>query len=161
MAAWGQELSDWERENAERLKPPQADEAPAPPALPLDRARLVEVELEAPSPFRFFVDPRSLSVEERVVRYVMVAVSPSGAQNITYEGLRCPNEWRIYAVGQPGGGWGGRRSAWQSLTSDARLGQYALARSYFCAGRLPIRDVAEGVAALRDGGHPGLVPGAR
>ena len=146
--------SDWERENAQRLK--QSEElVVAPP--PLARASLVELKLEAASDFRYFVDAASLSVgADRIVRYTLVALSPSGVENITFEGLRCSGEYRVYAVGRPrDAGWSGRPGQWRSVPRDARVGQNALMRRYFCPARATaIRDAAEGAGALRAGGHP-------
>jgi hypothetical protein len=146
--------SDWERENEERLK--QSEEmVVAPP--PLDRASLVELEPEAPTDFRYFVDTGSLSVgADRVVRYTLVARSPGGAENVTFEGLRCSGEYRVYAVGRPGdAGWSGRPGQWRPVPRDARLGQNLLMRRYFCPARnTAIETAREGVSALRAGGHP-------
>ena len=151
----GQVKSDWERENEERLK--QAEEqVVAPPAY--DKARLVELTLAAATDFRYFVDPATVSVgTDRIVRYVMLARSPSGAENVSFEGLRCPGEYRILAVGRPDGSWAGRASEWRPVPRDARAAQNALSRRYFCPVRRAIRSPQEGVDALRSGGHPELV----
>ncbi len=145
--------SDWERENQERLK--QSEEVVVAPP-PLARASLVELELEAPADFRYFVDAASLSVgADRIVRYTLVALSPSGVENITFEGLRCSGEYRVYAVGEPRGGWSGRPGQWRAVPRDLRVGQNALLRRYFCPARATaIQDAAEGAEALRAGGHP-------
>jgi hypothetical protein len=146
--------SDWERENEERLK--QSEEVVVAPP-PLARAKLIELELEATSDFRYFIDAQSVSVgPDRIVRYTMVARSPGGVENITFEGLRCSGEYRVYAVGQPGeGGWSGRPGNWRPVPRDARIGQNALMQKYFCPARATaIRDAQEGVAALRAGRHP-------
>jgi hypothetical protein len=152
--AAAQPKSDWERENEERLK--QSEEVVVAPP-PLRRARLLELQLEAPTDFRYFVDATSVSVgADRIVRYAMVARSPSGVENITFEGLRCSGEYRVYAVGLPGqGGWSGRPGAWREVPRDARAAQNALMRRYFCPARnTAIRDAREGVAALQAGRHP-------
>jgi hypothetical protein len=155
-AASAQIQSDWERENEERLK--QADELVVPPP-PLDKTKLVEVKfaLAADRDFRYYLDPGSISVgTDRIVRYVLVARSPSGVENVTFEGMRCPNEYRVYAVGRPDGTWGGRPAGWRPIVRDARVSQNTLARQYFCPGRYAIRTAAEGEKALRAGGHPGV-----
>jgi hypothetical protein len=152
--AGAQVKSDWERENEDRLK--QLEEVVVAPP-PLRRASLVELRLEAPTDFRYFVDAQSVSVgQDRIVRYTMVARSPSGVENITFEGLRCAGEYRVYAVASPGDGrWSGRPGQWRPVPRDARVGQNALMRQYFCPARATaIRDASEGVAALRAGGHP-------
>ena len=152
-AALAQPISDWERENEERLRHSE-EHAVAPP--PLERASLVALELEAPADFRYFVDAASVSVgPDRIVRYVMVARSPAGVENVTFEGLRCSGEYRVYAVGRAGGGWSGRPGQWRPVPRDARLGQNALMRRYFCPARnTAVQDAGEAANALRAGGHP-------
>ena len=148
--------SDWERANEERLK--QAGEKLIPPP-PLARNRLVEVKLQigANSDFRYFVDWGTVSVgEDRLVRYVLVSRSPSGSENVTFEGIRCTKEYRIYAVGRPDGTWGGQPSEWRPIPRQANAVQSTLAGEYFCPGRAAIRTSEEGQKAVRAGGHPGL-----
>lgn len=153
--AAAQVKSDWEREHEERLKQSQ-EEPVAPP--PLNRSSLVELQLDVPADFRYFVDAGSVSVgADRIVRYVMLARSPSGVENITFEGLRCPGEYRVYAVGRRDGTWSGRPGAWRSVPRDARAGQNALAQRYFCPARSAIQAGEEGAGALRAGGHPALL----
>ena len=151
-----QAQSDWERANEERLK--QSGEKLVPPP-PLDRKRLVEVKLSPPTQaeFRFFVDWGSVSADDdRIVRYVLVARNAAGVESITFEGLRCQGEYRIYAVGRPQGGWGGQPSEWRPIPRNASAAQPTLAKDYFCPGRVAIRTSAEGQEAVRAGGHPGI-----
>jgi hypothetical protein len=153
---YGQIQSDWERANEERLK--QAGERIIPPPA-LQRSRLVEVKLQlgASTDFRYFVDWGSVSVEEdRLVRYVLVSRSPSGAENVTFEGIRCTKEYRVYAVGRPDGSWGGQPGDWRSIPRQANAVQSTLAGDYFCPGRAAIRTSDEGREAVRAGGHPGI-----
>jgi CNP1-like family protein len=160
-AAQAQVRSDWELKNEDRLKQSQ-EQGVAPPAL--DRARLVEVKLHvsADSEFRYYVDPASVSVgADRIVRYVLIGRSASGAENVSFEGIRCPGEYRVYAVGRPDGSWAGRPSEWRPIPRHPNASQAALARQYFCPGRHPILTSDEGQQALRAGGHPGVFPGAR
>jgi hypothetical protein len=146
-------MSDWERENA--LKQAPLESSVVPPPFP-DRAKLIEFPVADTGGFRFFVDPASLSVDgkEGVVRYVLVAQSPSGVQNVTYEALRCPAaEHRVYATGQSDHSWAASRTTWQPVR-NARPWQISLAREYFCPQKVAIRDASEGVRALQAGGHP-------
>jgi hypothetical protein len=157
-SVWAQIKSDWELKNEDRLK--QSQELSVPPPR-LEKSRLVEVKstLFGDSDFRFFVDPESVSVaEDRIVRYVLVARSPGGAENITFEGIRCPSDYRIYAVGRPDGTWSGRPSEWRPIVRDPRVSQATLARQYFCPGRSAIVTNEEGRKAVRAGGHPGVFP---
>ena len=160
-AAQAQIKSDWELKNEERLKQSE-EQLVAPP--PLDKRRLVEVKfsLVADTDFHYYVDPASVSVgADRIVRYVLVARSPSGVESVTLEGIRCPGEYRVYAVGHHDGSWAGRPSEWRTIVRDPRVSQATLARQYFCPGRQAIATSEEGQKALRAGGHPGVFPEAR
>lgn len=91
-----------------------------------------------------------------MVRYTLVARSPQGAQNVSFEGIRCESrEVRGYATGRADGTWSRRDTPWRRIESrSVQRWHNALAAEYFCAGRTPIQDAAEGVDALRRGGHP-------
>ncbi len=62
------------------------------------------------SSLTYGIDPQTLTVgEDWVVRFVMVARSPSGALNVLYEGIRCQSgEVKTYAR------WDNNRSAWHT-----------------------------------------------
>jgi hypothetical protein len=148
------EKSDWERQHEGQLAAPAAAATAVPPALPRERD-LIEFFVAATSDFRFFVDPASISVTEGgEVRYTLVARSSAGAQNVTYEGMRCNSgEVRLYAIGRDGG-WGGRAGDWRPIQPrSVQRWHNALYREYFCPQREPIATAQEGVAALRRGGH--------
>ena len=156
--AQAQIQSDWERANEERIK--QSYEKPV-AAPPFDRSRLVEVKLSvsASTDFRYYVDWGSVSAgEDRIVRYALLARSPSGAENVSFEGIRCQSrEYRVYAVGEPGGGWGGRATEWRPIPRTMNSSQAVLAKDYFCPGRAAIKTSEEGQRAVRAGGHPGVL----
>lgn len=147
--------SDWERANEDRLR--QSGEKLVPPP-PLNRARLVELKQNPSSSgaFRYYVDWGSVSAgDERIVRYVLVARSAAGVENVTFEGLRCQGEYRVYAVGRPEGGWGGQPSEWRPIPRNPNAAQPMLANEYFCPGHAVVRTSAEAQQAIRAGGHPG------
>jgi hypothetical protein len=151
-----QPISDWERQNQERLGLTVPDERPGIPPYP-KKENLVEISVSATTDFKYFVDASTLSVapKERTVRYVLVARSPNGVDNVTFEAIRCPDQYRVLAVGQGDGKWGGRQSDWREIQRGSGLSwQYALARYYFCPHRDPIRSKDEGVYALERGSHP-------
>jgi hypothetical protein len=154
-AAQAQVQSDWERANEDRLRQ-SGEKLVAPP--PLNRARLVELKqsLSSSSDFRYYVDWGSVSAgDDRIVRYALVARSAAGVENITFEGLRCQGEYRVYAVGRPEGGWGGQPSEWRQIPRNPNTAQPMLAKEYFCPGRAVVRTSAEAQQAIRAGGHPG------
>ena len=149
--------SDWEKANEEKLaaadKAAAVNEIPPPPG---KRGELIQFEVLGAGGFRFFVDARSVAVdEEGVVRYVLVARSSDGVDNVSFEGMRCStNEHRIYAL-QRNGAWVGRPTDWRTM--DLRSVQrwhHELSTNYFCPQRQPITSASEGVTALRMGGHP-------
>jgi len=145
--------SDWERQNQ---KAPAAEEPIDPPPYPKG-ARLLEFGVVDAGGFHFFVDGATLSVgKDGVVRYVLVARSPDGVHNVSYEGIRCASaEHRTYAFGRPDGSWSASRAGWRPLDApSAQRRHTTLYREYFCPQNEPIRDAAEGVRALEQGGHP-------
>jgi len=140
--------SDWEKRT---LQGQPAEEELAPPAYP-QTANLLEFRLPDAEGFRYFIDRTTVSLEkDGVVRYVLVARSSEGAQNVTYEALRCQRaESRVFAVGQPDGTWMSARSAWRPISAPRHL---ALYRDYFCPGSQPVRSAADAVRALERGGR--------
>jgi hypothetical protein len=145
------EMSDWERENIDRRP---VEESVALPPYPR-AASLVEFTVSDPGGFRFFIDAATLDVrKDGVVRYVLVARSAEGAQNVSFEGLRCASaDHRVYALGRPDGTWAPARGDWHPVRA-APPRQAALYREYFCPQKQAIRDAGEGVRALQAGGHP-------
>lgn len=146
------EQSEWERENRKPAPEEVQVELPAYPA----PARLVEFDMNSAGDFHYYIDPATLSVDnkEGIVRYVLVARSSNGIQNVSYEGLRCETaEHRFYAFGRPDGTWSRSRADWRSLQQGQPL-QRVLYADYFCPQKVAILNAAEGVRALRDGGHP-------
>ena len=143
--------SDWEREKEQRdLRDGEVKLPPAPKA-----GSLIEFSPSAGASFRFFIDSASLSLERGVVRYTLVARSPSGYENVTYEGIRCDsNSVRIYAFGNAGA-WSRSDSDWKPIEARSVQRWHNELRSrYFCPQGAAIQTVAEGLDALRRGGHP-------
>jgi len=149
-----QPKSDWEVEQEER------DWREAEFKLPayLKADALIEFSVSAASRFRFFVDPLSLSVgADGVVRYTLVARSAAGAENVSYEGIRCKDgSYKVYALGQ-GASWSRARSDWKRIEpKSVQRWHQALQREYFCPFRVQVSTAAEAVEYLRRGGHPEL-----
>jgi len=148
--------SEWERTNRDRLAQGVDEQVPLPPYP--KRENLVEFYVSAATDFKYYIDASTLSVSprQRIVRYAMVARSPNGVDNVSYEAIRCPEEYRVLAVGQ-GGKWGGRPGEWRPITKGTTRGwQYALSRKYFCPHRDSIQSRDEGVYALQHGVHPAI-----
>ncbi len=81
----------------------------------------IPIPLGARSSNQFFVDYASVTAsEDGVVRYVMVVQSPSGAETVSFEGMRCTSgERKIYAFGRAhdkDGEWSRNRYAkWEPI----------------------------------------------
>ncbi len=103
------------------------------------------------------IDGESIAVgADGVVRYTLVVRSPSGAQNVSYEGLRCASaERRLYAVGRDDKTWSTARSQkWLEIKGAVLNRQnMALYSEYFCPLGLIVRDSEAARRALRSGGN--------
>lgn len=119
----------------------QEGEVPPPPSFRLDR--LVRFEVLASSPIVYAVDPQTFQISptDRVVRYVMVASSPSGARNVFYEGIRCPTgEVKTYGH-HNGQAWVmAQEPQWTLMSSRPSRHAFQLARQGACDGNgTPLR----------------------
>lgn len=116
-------------------------------------ADLQPFELEGRSKNRFYIDSRSLSVDEDgVVRYTVVARMSTGIENVSYEGIRCDTaQWKSYAFGRPDKTWAESRSDdWRRVE---RVGVNAyhvpLYHAYFCPWGLPVSDAGTALSEMR------------
>lgn len=124
------------------------------PAYP-KQADLIEFEAGAASGNRFFVDAESISVgADGVVRYSLVIRSPSGAENVSYEGIRCDmRQQKYYAFGRRDGTWSNaRQSDWRRIEYKEINRQHGvLYANYFCYDRVLIQTPKEAIQRLRYG----------
>jgi hypothetical protein len=69
-----------------------------------------------------------------VVRYTAVIKSPSGAANISYEGMRCKtSEYKVYAYGARNRTWADvREPKWQKVDGTSANFRYSLWVDYLC-----------------------------
>ncbi len=148
-AGWG----DFEYDFDEDKKPWQEVQTQL-PAYP--RAEnLVSFEVSAASRNRHFVDTASLSVgEDGVVRYTVVVKTAGGAENVSFEGMRCgTGERKLYAFGRPSGEWARNRYArWEPIQGRQATGYHReLFYHYFCTveGRASLPAIQRN---LRQGG---------
>ncbi|MGE5386458.1 MAG: CNP1-like family protein [Betaproteobacteria bacterium] len=105
------------------------------PPLPLKKD-LSPFYVSAATEHRFFIDPEAVSVgQDGVVRYTVVIETSGGANNTSYEGMRCQTrEWRHYASGHPGIGWSKTRNApWHKIREEpSNRFRAALFSDFFC-----------------------------
>jgi len=131
------------------------------PAYPRDE-NLIAFHVRAADQNQYFVDAASLAVAPDGMVLVAVLVrSPQGATTLRFEGLRCASGQRkVYAIGGPERTWTKPRTVeWAPIGSGASgLHERILAREYLCPNGTGIRTVAEGLQALRRGGHDSVGP---
>jgi hypothetical protein len=145
--------SNWELEQEKRDWKEGEVKLPAYPR----QEDLIEFFVSGATNFRFYIDPASIAAADGVVRYTLVARSPGGYANVSYEGIRCAtNSFRMYALGD-NGRWTPKNGEWREIEPrTVQRWHLELRTNYFCPVRAPILSAAEGVDALRRGGHPFL-----
>lgn len=151
FGASAQPKSDWE--SAEEARNWKEVELLL-PAYPKD-SDLVEFFVSAASTFRFYLDPASISIGvDGVVRYALVARSPSGASNVSFDGIRCKTaEFRSYAFGRSDGTWSMRPTAWSRIQRrSVQRWHEALFEEYLCKRGTVPSSPKEIVDALKVGG---------
>lgn len=149
-AAWGEFEYEFDNEK------PWVELQAQLPAFPVREAAL-PFFVSAATDNRFFVDPASLSVgEDGVVRYTLIVVSPAGATNISFEGIRCrTREYKVYAFGRDGQWSRNRFAQWKPIEyKDRNRQHHMLYDDFFCPGGIIARDAPEIVFALKRGIHP-------
>lgn len=128
------------------------------PAAPLP-ANLIEIKLDSSTRNSLFIDAASLSVgDDDVIRYTAIIRTPSGAQNVSFEGLRCDNgERKLYAFGRTTGAdagtWSRNRFAkWEPIKARLAGGYHReLFFHYLCTDNAK-RDVPTLLRLLKTGG---------
>lgn len=129
------------------------------PAHP-NQGNLVQIYVSPTTTFQFFVDTASISAgEDGPIRYIMIARSPSGAENLSYEGLRCETrERKLYAFGRSDGTWSrARNPQWAPIGEGQANRQHAaLAEDFFCPQGVRVRTSEDAVRMLRQGAHSGV-----
>lgn len=131
-------------------------EVPMPPVFKADQ--LVPIEMPRYVSLRLGVDPETLRItEDGIVRYVMVAKSPSGNMNASYEGIRClTGEVKTYARFTTSGQWSViGNPEWKPLNGNQpSMHALALARQGACNGRAAAANSpAEIINKLKIGAH--------
>lgn len=127
------------------------------PAYP-ETGNLLEFNVGPTSTHRYYVDATSINVgKDGVIRYTLVVKSAQGAENATFEGIRCETrEKKRYALGRNDRTWVQPRvSEWQRLENITQdYAQRELSKYYFCPRGLIVGSPEEAIQALKAGAHP-------
>ncbi len=130
------------------------------PAFP-EKENLIPFKVGAITGARYLIDGNSLSVgSDSVIRYVMIVLSAEGAQNISYEGMRCATgERRFYAFGRADKTWSkARNNQWVKVQGSTNNHHVELYTNYFCpVGAAVILSAEDARHSLRSGGKPAVV----
>ncbi len=131
------------------------------PAMP-QAANLLQFEPSAASNNRFYVDANSIYAgADGIVRYTLIIKSPSGAENISYEGIRCDTvEQKYFAFGRKDGTWvNARASEWRRIVyKEVNRHHGVLYKDYFCPDGSPVRSAADAVQRFKYGVPYGTPP---
>jgi CNP1-like family len=126
-------------------------DAPAPPAF--DLKRLVPFEVSTSSPMKWGFDPETMKITpDGIVRYVVVAQSPSGVVNAMYEAVRCTTgEWKTYARHNKDSGWSmATDPQWRPLRGyQSSNHAMRLAQQGMCTGGAPAQSVRQVVRSVQ------------
>jgi len=126
------------------------------PAFPQNE-NLVPFTVGAASDTQFKIDSKSLSVgDDAVIRYTLIVDSSAGAENISYEDMRCTTgERRFYASGRSDGTWSkARNTQWTKIQGTSNNHHVELFVNYFCnTGAPTIASPDDALRALRNGGY--------
>jgi CNP1-like family len=114
---------------------------------------LMQFAVSGATSYRFSIDVKTLSIgTDGVFRFTLVATSPSGARNVTYEGIRCEtHEKKLYAIGRSDGSWTRSRVAnWTPIEEVGNNRQHAaLEKDILCPDGFNARSSEQVVARLR------------
>jgi len=116
-------------------------------------ADLIPFSVSPAATARFFIDGKSLRLgEDGVLRFTLLVRAAGGAENLSYEGIRCDTaERKLYATGRGNGEWARVRSeAWLRIEDNSRNRQHAvLAKDFFCPPSAARPSVTEIIQSLR------------
>jgi hypothetical protein len=122
------------------------------PAFPVEK-NLIPFYVSPTTTLKFAIDSQALTIgSDGVVRYILVSKSASGAENISYEGIRCgTSEVKLYALGHKDGTWArSRRDKWQPIVEQTTNRQHAaLKYDYFCSDKIIAGSVEEILDRMR------------
>ncbi len=114
----------------------------------------VEFYVGPATPHHFYLDKTSINIgSDGVVRYTLVVKTAGGAENVSFEGIRCATkEWKIYALGGLNSQWAEpRKSEWRDINyQDVNRQHNRLYGDILCPDKLPARSVDEILRRMKE-----------
>ncbi len=130
------------------------------PAYPEEK-NLLAFDAGAATSNQYLVDTTSIRIGgDGVIRFSLIIKSSNGAENVSYEGIRCAtNERKIYALGRNDKTWTQPRiSEWQKLDFVRQFyAQRELSKNIFCPHRQIVSSSEEAIQALKAGMHRSII----
>ena len=114
------------------------------PTKPPNAANLIPFYVSQHSVFKFAIDPDSIRLDpDGVTRYVLVITSPSGSQQVNFEGIRCETfQFALYATLNTSAIWqANQRKTWTDIkNNEANRYHGALAQGAFCNNKSQVKN---------------------
>lgn len=114
------------------------------PTKPPNAANLIPFYVSQHSVFKFAIDPDSIRLDpDGVTRYVLVITSPSGSQQVNFEGIRCETfQFALYATLNTSAIWqANQRKTWTDIkNNEANRYHGALAQGAFCNNKTQVKN---------------------
>jgi len=114
------------------------------PTKPPNTANLIPFHVSQHSVFTFAIDPDSIRLDpDGVTRYVLVITSPSGSQQVNFEGIRCETfQFALYATLNNSAIWqANQRKTWTDIkNNEANRYHGALAQGAFCNNKSQVKN---------------------
>ena len=114
------------------------------PTKPPTTANLIPFHVSQHSVFKFAIDPDSIRLDpDGVTRYVLVITSPSGGQQVNFEGIRCETfQFALYATLNTNSIWqANQRKTWTDIkNNEANRYHGALAQGAFCNNKSQVKN---------------------
>ena len=150
--SWG---DDFDKDFEDEEKPWNEIEVQLPP-FP-EEANLIPFLVGSNYDKKYYIDGNSISVDsDSVIRFAMIIISSAGAQNISFEGMRCATaERRSYAFGRSDKTWSKARSNnWVKIMGGSNNHYVDLYSNFLCTAGLAMLTSAEDVRRVfRKGGR--------
>lgn len=108
--------------------------------------------------FKFAVDLDSILIgADGITRYTVIISSPSGSQQIQYEGIRCDSfQWRLYGTFEDGKWKQNPLSSWREIKANVpNRYQASLAEGAFCNFNLQEKNIKTVLNSLNPNGFTG------
>jgi hypothetical protein len=128
------------------------------PLNPPNKAATIPFYVSQGTVFKFSIDTDSILIgADGITRYIVIITSPSGSQQIQYEGIRCDsNQWRLYGTFDNGTWKENPLGSWNKIQSKVvNRYQDSLASWAFCNINSQEKNITAILKSLNPNGFTG------